>query len=117
MKTQTEKIKKFLNNLDTEIDILDYINPEKVKGYGDILAQIDKAGGFDVHVADAVTAISYLQVNDSNLTKSLLLALKAGYRFDKVNSEILATLLLSQRAKDRFAKLEPEITEFFDNLK
>ena len=113
---RTEKIEQFLRELDTEIDILDYVDAEDVECFEDVLDQIEGGFGFDVEIIYYANAMEYLMEHDVSLTESLTLADEMGYSPGNLNSEVLATLLASQKAREDFMELEDEITEFFDEL-
>ena len=53
--------------------------------------------------------------NDPSLNKSLNIAFDFGYNLCNLDSEILASLLASEKAKEDFAKLDTEITDFFES--
>jgi len=117
MKAQTEKIRDFLSNLDTEIDVLDYVDPEDVNSYDDVYNQLDEAGGFDVEIIYYGNAMDYLAEHDPSLIDSLEIADEYGYRPEDLNSEVLASILATRRTREDFKNWEPEITKFFDELK
>lgn len=116
MKTRIEKIEEFLSNLDTEIDILNCVDPENVESYDDLYNQIEDSQGFDIDIIYYSNAIEYLSKNDPSLNESLSIATSMGFDLTSLNSEILASLLASQNAREEFSELENEITEFFEEL-
>jgi len=64
------------------------------------------------------TAIEYLKENDPSLSNSLELAAEYGYTTENLNSEILASLLASQKEKELFEGVDENgfnelITEYF----
>lgn len=61
-------------------------------------------------------AIKYLAENDPGLMESLGLAAEYGYTRDKVNSELLATLLLQQNLRGELEDLRGELEEYFEGL-
>jgi len=116
MKTRAQKIEEFLKNLNTEINILDYVDTETVNSFEDVRDQIEDSNGFDIEIIYYANAIEYLHDNDPSLRESLSIAEEMGYTPGNLNSEILASLLASQNARNEFYSLEGEITDFFDEL-
>lgn len=114
--TQTEKIFNFLNGLNTEVCITDYVNIEDIDfedAFSSIQYDILSNGGFDIEIIYYSEAMNYLMENDPSLKESLKLASELGYTIENLNSELLASLLASQNAQDSFWGLEDEINEFF----
>ncbi len=58
-------------------------------------------------------AIEYLAENDASLSESMGLAHDMGYTVDKINSELLATLLKQQNAGEKIEEFRDEIEELF----
>lgn len=116
METRKEKIEEFLKNLNTEIDILNCVDTESVNSFDDLRDQIEDANGFDIGIIYYSRAIEYLSNNDPSLQESLSIADEMGYKPGDLNSEILASLLASQNARNELDDLEGEITEFFEEL-
>lgn len=116
MKTRTEKIEDFLSNLTTEIDILNCVDCENIESYDDIYNQIEENQGFEIEIIYSSNAIEYLANNDPSLQESCNLAFNMGYDVSNINSELLATLLASQNAREEFQELKNEIDEFFEEL-
>ena len=116
MKTKIEKIEDFLSNLNTEIDVLNCVDVETINSYSDIYEQIEDHQGFDIEVIYYSRAMEYLTQNDNSLRESLEIASDIGYETKNLNSELLASLLASQNAREEFTELENEIDEFFEEL-
>lgn len=116
METRKEKIEEFLKNLNTEINILDYVDTETVNSYDDVRDQIEDNSGFDIEIIYYANAIEYLSKNDPSLRQSLSIAEDMGFTPENLDSEILASLLASQNARNEFYELENEITDFFEEL-
>jgi len=117
MKTKTEN---FLRELDTEIDVLNYVNIEDIDyedAFDSIRNMIEENNGFDVEIIYFSRAIAFLAENDPSLQECLEIASEYGYEAYNLNSEILATLLASQNARVKFNELEDEINSFFSELK
>ena len=115
----TTAIENFLSGLNTEIDILNLINLEDINfsdPYNSIYEMIDENYGFDQEVIYYASAMEYLMENDNSLRESLEIAHDLGYTADKINSELLASLLKSQNERENFTELESEINDFFSGL-
>ena len=115
----TTAIENFLSGLNTEIDILNLINLEDINfsdPYNSIYEMIDENDGFDQEVIYYASAMEYLMENDNSLRESLEIAHELGYTADKINSELLASLLKSQNERENFTELESEINDFFSGL-
>lgn len=113
------RIKKFLSELDTEIDVLNYVEIDNIDysdAYKSIYEMIDENSGFDIEIIYNSNAMNYLSENDPSLCASLGLAADLGYEANDLNSEILASLLASKNARRNFCKLENEINGFFAEL-
>ena len=115
----TEKIEAFLRSLRTEVEIMDYIQIEDIDysdAYQSIYEMIDENGGFDIDIIYYSSAINYLKENDSSLHESIEIALEYGYELKNINSELLASLLASQNAREEFSELQDKINNFFLEL-
>jgi len=123
MKTLTEttnaKIVNFFKTLNTEINIIDYVNLEDIdfqNAFNSIYDTIQDNNGFDIDIIYYSNAIQYLKENDASLKESLEIALEYGYTLENISSEILASLLSSKNAIENFYNLESEINNFFNDL-
>lgn len=114
--TRSEKIKEFLTGLDSPVDIMDYVDEENVNSFDDIYQQIEEAFGFEVEIICYARAMEYLMEHDNSLRESLGIASEYGFEVSGLSSEILASLLASRNAQDKFRELEDEINEFFEGL-
>jgi intracellular sulfur oxidation DsrE/DsrF family protein len=113
------KIESFLSELNTEIDVLNYVdvnNIDPVNPFESICEMIEDNGGFDIEVIYYSNAIDFLAKNDPSLTESLEIAAGYGYEVKNLNSEILASLLASKLAREGFYELKDEINVFFEEL-
>src|SRR5574344_1077911 len=118
--TIKNKIEDFLKNLDTEVEVLYYVDVDNIDledSFQSIYSMIEDNQGFDSEIIYYSRAIEYLQENDPSLRNSLEIASEYGYEVSNLNSEILASLLASQNIREDFYKLEDEITEFFDEIR
>ena len=115
----TEKIESFLRSLKTEVEIMDYIQIEDIDysdAYQSIYEMIDDNGGFDIEIIYYSNAINYLKENDPSLRESMEIAQEYGYEPKNINSELLASLLASQNAREEFYTLQDDINDFFAEL-
>ena len=113
------KIENFLRELNTEVDVLNYVNIEDIDynyAFDSIVDMINDKNGFDFDVIYYSNAIDYLSENDPSLNESLGLAYEMGFTVDSLNSEILASLLYTENVKNDFYQLENEINDFFEDL-
>jgi hypothetical protein len=116
---QKDSILKFLNNLDIDIVITDYVDIEEINienAYEYILEVLQENGGFNVEIVYYARAVEYLKENDPSLKESLGIANEFGFSLDSLNSETLASLLASRNAEEQFYELQSEIDEFFQDL-
>jgi hypothetical protein len=117
--TQQTQIFEFLNNLNTEICITDYVNIEDIDfndAFNSIIDTLSENEAFNIDIIYYSNAIDYLQKNDASLRESINIAIELGYELQNVNSELLASLLVSQNVQNDFYSLETEITNFFNEL-
>lgn len=113
------KIEKFLAELNTEVDILNCVNIEDIdleNAFDSILEMIEDSNGFDIEIIYYSRAIEYLVDHDKSLQESLALANDAGFDLKSLNSEILASLLASQNARESFYECRSEIEDFFEDI-
>ena len=118
MKTK-EQIENFLTSLENEIDIhncIDIDNIDMGNAYESIYEMIDENNGFDIEIIYYNRAMEFLLNNDSSLRESLEIASELGYNVSDLNSEILASLLVSKLVREEFCELEGEITAFFEDI-
>jgi len=120
MKTINEQIKDFLNGLNSPVEIIDFIDIDKIDKndpFNSIYEMIEENGGFEKEVIYYSNAIKFLAENDPSLLDSLEIANDLGYKVEDLNSEVLASLLASQKTRDAFYELNDEINRFFENIK
>ena len=120
MKTKNERIEDFLKSLNIEnLYVMDYVNIDEIDfsdAYQSIYEMIDDNGGFNVEIIYYSNAIDYLSKNDPSLHESLQLAADFGFNLTDLSSEVLASLLASEKCRDDFSALETDIEEFFNEL-
>lgn len=111
-----QKVKEFLGTLNCEHIDLPYFTDEDTNSFDDLRDAIESGNGFNVEVIYYSRAIEYLKENDASLKESLGLAAEMGFTPENLSSEILASLLATQNARQQFEELESEITNFFESL-
>lgn len=127
MKTLNEENRQevfnFLNSLNTEIDITNFVNCEDLEiedfsgnMFQKIVDIIEDNNGFEQEVGFYASAMDYLRENDPSLRQSLELAHDLGFTADNLNSEILASILKTDIVREEFNELEDEINTFFLEL-
>jgi hypothetical protein len=125
MNTQTEtqtKEEKQIDDLiklfedyaeDIDIDYMlnGYEIGEDIVNSDDLLEIIEDNNGFDIDIIYYSKAIKYLSENDASLSESIELAVDMGYSLENINSELLASLHASQKAREDFYNITDEIDE------
>ena len=117
---QKNKIEDFLKNLDTDIDILNFVDVELIEldfPFESLWYILDYNGGFNVDIIYHDKAMDYLKENDPSLRKSINLALRMGHNPDQLHSELLASLLASYNTVEKFNELEDEINKYIRSLR
>ena len=118
--TLKNKIEEFLKSLNIDnLEITDCVDIENIdlnNPIESIYNQIDDNRGFEVEIIYYSNAIQYLQENDPSLRESLEIAHEFGFEVKNLNSEILASLLASQKVRNDFYDAESEISNFFEEL-
>jgi hypothetical protein len=118
--TLKNKIEEFLKSLNIDnLEIMDYVDIKEIdlnNAFDSIYGQIDENGGFNIEIVYYSNAMEYLSENDNSLNESLNLASELGYITENLNSEILASLLASQNARNDFWDKQSGIENFFADL-
>ena len=110
----TDKQKELLDRIyaDTGIDALYMVNEEMPEGVDGFIEELQERIN-DIEVIYYSHALEYLSENDPSLQESLGLAHDMGYTADKINSELLATILKQQNASEAIEEFRDEIEEVF----
>ena len=120
METRAEKIENFLRTIEVEnLDLpylLNYIDIEDLNSFDDIVEALDNAGMFNVDIVYYASAMDYLKQNDPSLNECMRIASEFGYPTERLNSELLASLLASETVREEFYEYQNEIEEFFNEL-
>jgi hypothetical protein len=120
--TTKEQIKNLLNSIKVEnLEIMDYIDIDAIElsnldAFDSIYEMIADNNGFDIDIIYYSNAIEYLSTHDNSLKESLNLASDLGYRIFEINSEILASLLATDKVKEDFYNEKHHIETFFNYL-
>ena len=116
---QAKKGVDFLKSLNIQFDVFDYIGIAEIdleNAYDSITEKLDDNNAFNIDIIYYSNAIEYLKENDPSLKESLEIASELGYSLENLSSEVLASLLASQNAREEWGELENEINDFFLEL-
>lgn len=115
--TRNEAIEEFFRTLDIQgIDLPYFLDIEDVTDYASATEMLEDKNAFYVDVIYYHEAMEFLHENDNSLRQSLEIAEDMGYQIANINSELLASLLKSQKAREDWYDAEEEINEFFEEL-
>jgi len=111
-----KKIEKLLSRIDIDCDLSE-LSDVNIKTFEELRDYLQEQGLFDVEIIYYSNAMEYLSEYDPSLRTSLELAYDLGYTLENedIASEILASLLASQRLKEDFQELQNEIEELLEN--
>ena len=119
-KAKEKKITKFLNGLDLEFEILNYIDIDSIEEgneFDSILNLLkDNEYALKTEFIYYYDAMKYLMENDTSLSESMAIVHEFGFSTDKINSCMLASLLSERTNEEEFIEKRNEIEEFFKNL-
>ena len=111
--TKLERLKEIqINNLDITYYIQDI---EDVNNFDDLYELLDDNRAFEVEIIYYSEAIKYLQEHDPSLRESMEIAGEYGFETKNINSELLASLLASQKVMEDFQSYEDEINEILND--
>jgi len=113
------KKEEFFEELSKQLDfsINEYVEVEDIEDYDELYEQLEDQGAFEQEVIYYYNAIEYLKDNDASLQESMELADEYGYAPRDINSELLASLLKSQKCREEFSELRSEIESFLEDYK
>ena len=111
------KKEKFFEELSEQLDfsINEYVYAEDIEDYDELYEQLEDKGAFEQEVIYYSNAIEYLKLNDASLQESMEIADDYGYAPRDINSELLASLLKSQKCREEFSELRGEIESFLED--
>jgi hypothetical protein len=107
---------ELLNSLTIDNVDLQYFASSDHTSAQDLYDSIEEGDGFNVEIIYYYNAIQYLKDNDNSLRESLEIAHEYGYEAKNINSELLASLLASQNARNEWSEIEAKIQDYFDSL-
>ena len=122
MNTQTQTENKtetklnLLENLWIEnLNIVDFIEHdfEYIRNADDLYEELESNEAFNIDIIYYSRAMTYLSENDFSLSESIEIAVQHGYSLENINSELLASLHASQKARDNFWRCKDDINEIF----
>ena len=122
-KNSLEQKKEFFKSLNPQLtyfSILNFFSDEYIAEidpiypYNSMLEKLNDWGAFNVEIFYSTIAIEYLMNNDTSLSDSLALAADLGYETRNLSSELLASLLASNKSREEFIDLRSQIEEFFN---
>jgi hypothetical protein len=103
---QAAKIKLALDKINMDIyqdDIKDIESVDELEEF------LQDNNYFDIEIIYHYKAMEYLLENDASLQYSLEIAHDLGYSVDSLHSELLASLLASEKMKEDFAEIRNEL--------
>jgi len=111
-KEQKELLERLYN--ETGIDLFYEIENNKPDNIDELMEVLQERVS-EIEVIYYNNAIEHLRENDPSLQESLSLAHDMGYTADRINSELLATLLKQQEASEIIWTFKDELEELFYN--
>ena len=119
MKTKQEKqiddliklFKDYAEDIDIDYILNYYEIGEDINDSDDLLELIEDNNGFDIDIIYYSKAIKYLSEHDASLRGSIDIAIDMGFDLENINSETLASLHASQKAREDFHDITDEIDE------
>ena len=120
MNTQTQTENKtetklnLLENLWIEnLNIVDFIEHdfEYIRNADDLYEELESNDAFNIDIIYYSRAMTYLSENDFSLSESIKIAVQHGYSLENINSELLASLHASQKAREDFWRCKNDINE------
>ena len=108
MNKKEEFFEELSKQLDFSID--EYVEVEDIEDYDELYEQLEDKGAFQQEVIYYYNAIEYLK--DNCLLNS---SKNSSFLFISINSELLASLLKSQKCREEFSELRGEIESFLED--
>ena len=113
-KTETEIKLNLLENLYIEnLNIVDFIEHdfEYIRNADDLYEELNDNDAFNIDIIYYSKAMEYLAENDNSLSESIDIAVEHGYSLENINSELLASIHASEKARNDFWKCKDDINE------
>lgn len=116
MKTQQQIIDWLNQNCQADVDFNSLFNSddETVTSFDELRELVEDANLLDVEVIYHANAIQILSKEDPSLHESMELADNLGYSPKQLNSELLASLLMTERNKESFYEIENDFNAFLE---
>lgn len=98
----------------TGIYLPDYLNEddiEDIENANDLYEDLNDIEAFNIDIIYYSKAMNYLLENDTSLSESIEIAVEMGYSLENINSETLASLHASQKARDDFHGITDDIDD------
>jgi intracellular sulfur oxidation DsrE/DsrF family protein len=92
-------------------DELDY---EGINNAYDLQEFLEDKGAFNIDIIYYSKAMEYLRENDNSLRESLEIASEYGFELENINSETLASLHASHKAREDFWSIEEDINNILN---
>lgn len=115
MRTKQET-EQFLRELNLPESVLECIEIDRIdpnRPFESIYEMILENDGFIMEIIYCDNAMEYLSEHDPCLIESLTLAAELGLSITDIDSEQLASLLLSENTRKEFCELQDKIDNFF----
>lgn len=117
MKTENKnKVIQLLENSGINIDFRYMLQNEDFTTVEEIRDILENNSAFDIEVIYYSNAIKILAEYDNSLRDSLEIANDMGFELKNINSELLASLLMSQKAREEFAEIESELETLLEEI-
>ena len=124
MNTQTETTENkteiklnLLENIYIEnLNIVEFIEHdfEYIRNADDLYEELESNEAFNIDIIYYSRAMTYLSENDFSLSESIEIAVQHGYSLENINSELLASLHASQKAREDFWRCKNDINEILN---
>lgn len=118
--TQIDVIKKeYFDTLSLDESINSYIgldNMDNITDFESLYEELQENGFFNQEVIYYASAMKILLENDPSLMESMNLASDMGFDCKNLNSEILASILVSEQLREQFYEFQSDIEDFFTRL-
>lgn len=92
-------------------DFLDDEELEDIKDAHELYEELNNNDAFNIDIIYYYKAMEYLADNDNSLSESINIAVDMGYELENINSELLASLYASQKAREDFWDIKDDINE------
>jgi len=101
----------------TDISLDDYFGENQmgdIEDSGDLIEKLREENALEVEIIYYANAIEYLAREDASLSDSIEIAVEYGYELENVNSELLASLLATQKNEEQVYNISDDIDEILN---